>query len=440
VIAAAVDCQAIVALIHRIVTSLSIGGNGVTRLRIALISFRLAAATLGLAAICVGPMQALAKAKHHKAAPPAASAKPAATDASDTANEPASKDKSPPNNAATDAGDETEVPASEAATVNAPVTWPATDIAIAKARCAVILKRINAVAIEEAPIKEGACGAPAPIQLISIGNKPQISISPPAILTCDMAEALSTWVENDLQPLARQHLGAEIIKIETMSSYSCRNAYGRKHGRLSEHGVANALDIRGFVTASAKTAYVLEDWGTPQREILARIAAAKAAAERMAADKAAAEKAMQTNQLAAKSKPGAAPVAVPGTPPSATASTLGGPAAGIARTTIADGISKLTVTIPGAKPQDQSATGFAVTEPNKLGGPKLTPAEKFSTQAALKIQDKALTVASKTQFLHLAHDAACKIFGTTLGPEANAEHRNHFHVDMAARKVTKICD
>jgi hypothetical protein len=399
----------------------------------------LACLALGISVISLLPFEAVAKAKHHKAAAPAASLKPAVPasedqDTQDQALEKKALQASPP------ADSETEVPATEAATVNAPHIWPAADIAAAKARCTAILKRINAVAIEEAPIKEGACGAPAPIQLISIGKKPQISISPPAIITCDLAEALSTWVEHDLQPLAKEHLGAEIIKIETMSSYSCRNAYGRKNGKLSEHGVANALDIRGFVTASAKTAYVLEDWGTPQREILARIAAAKAAAEKMAADKAAAEKAMQTNQLAAKSKPGAAPVAAPGTPPSATASTLGGPAAGIARTTIADGISKLTVTIPGAKPQDQSATGFAVTEPSKLGGPKLTPAEKFSQPATLKVQDKAVTAANKIQFLHAAHEAACQIFGTTLGPEANAEHRNHFHVDMAERKVKKICD
>ena len=43
-------------------------------------------------------------------------------------------------------------------------------------------------------------------------------------------------------------------------------------------------------------------------------------------------------------------------------------------------------------------------------------------------------------FLKGAHAAACQIFGTTLGPEANNAHRNHFHVDMAPRKVKKICD
>ncbi len=40
----------------------------------------------------------------------------------------------------------------------------------------------------------------------------------------------------------------------------------------------------------------------------------------------------------------------------------------------------------------------------------------------------------------MRHDAACRIFGTTLGLEANDAHRNHFHVDMAERKVKKICD
>ena len=139
---------------------------------------------------------------------------------------------------------------------------------------------------------------------------------------------------------------------------------------------------------------------------------------------------------AAKTKAGTAPA----TPPSATASTVGAPAAGLARTTIADGISKLTVTIPGAKSSDQSATGFAVTEPNKLGGPKPLPLQKLSSQAALKSNASTVTPARKAEFLHAAHTAACKIFGTTLGPEANAAHRNHLHVDMAPRKASKFCE
>ena len=323
-----------------------------------------------------------------------------------------------------------------------PEVWPAADIAAAKSRCDAILKKISAIAIPEAPIKQGSCGAPAPIQLISIGKNPQVSISPPAVVTCELAEALSLWLEKDLQPLARTYFNSEIIKIESMSSYSCRNAYGRKGGRLSEHGVANALDIRGFVTANAEQTYVLEDWGKPQREIIAEIAAAKAAAQKAAALKAAAEKAAQTNQLSDKAVPAKA------TPPSATASSEGAPAAGIARRTITDGIPKITVTIPGATDAPEHGNSgkgdFSFAEPDRLGGPKADAKEPAAATAspALKIAKSKIAAKAdrKREFLHASHRSACTIFGTTLGPEANAAHRNHFHVDMAYRRVTKICD
>lgn len=33
-------------------------------------------------------------------------------------------------------------------------------------------------------------------------------------------------------------------------------------------------------------------------------------------------------------------------------------------------------------------------------------------------------------FLHRVHDAGCQVFGHTLGPDFNADHRDHFHLDM----------
>lgn len=34
------------------------------------------------------------------------------------------------------------------------------------------------------------------------------------------------------------------------------------------------------------------------------------------------------------------------------------------------------------------------------------------------------------RFLHRAHQAACDTFHVTLGPDYNAAHRDHFHLDM----------
>jgi hypothetical protein len=37
---------------------------------------------------------------------------------------------------------------------------------------------------------------------------------------------------------------------------------------------------------------------------------------------------------------------------------------------------------------------------------------------------------AKGRFLHQAHDSACLVFGHTLGPDFNSDHKNHFHLDM----------
>jgi hypothetical protein len=46
------------------------------------------------------------------------------------------------------------------------------------------------------------------------------------------------------------------------------------------------------------------------------------------------------------------------------------------------------------------------------------------------------------RLLRLAHDAACGAFMTVLGPEANAEHHDHLHLDMGCHGKacqTRIC-
>ena len=328
---------------------------------------------------------------------------------------------------------------SEASVKETPAgTWSEAEIADAKAHCAAVLQRIHAVYAVHEPIKEGACGAPAPIELISIGQNPEVTFSPAPVVRCDLAEILVNWVEKDLQPLARKHFGAPIVKIETMSGYSCRNAFGRKTTRLSEHGLANAVDIGAFVMASAKSVSVLDDWGTTHRE-LAEIAEKKAAAEKQAAEMAAAEKAQQANLASdGKSVAGDAPVAP-------TASSLGAPAAGLARSTIVDGVPKVTVTLPGAS-VGAGKTASRADAPARLGGPALGPGKTRAGKSRRKDMaavspGTAPSPGSEDQaFLHEAHVAACHLFGTTLGPEANPDHRNHFHVDMAPRKFTKICD
>lgn len=274
-----------------------------------------------------------------------------------------------------------------------PTQWSAEEVLAAQAMCKTILEKIDAVTMPEPAFRQGDCGAPAPVRLIAIGKKPEVAFSPPPVLTCGMVGALHTWLSKDLQPLARKSLGADVIKIESMSDYSCRNAYGRTKTKLSEHGRANALDIRGFVTSKGETAMVLTGWGETKRDIAAREEALKIAAEKAAAE--------------------AAKIAQPAAAPTSAAATAASEATSVAvRKTIADGIDN---------PATQPSFGVG---PQHLGGPEAAaePPRRMQT------------------FLKGAHAAACQIFGTTLGPEANNAHRNHFHVDMAPRRSKLICD
>jgi len=40
----------------------------------------------------------------------------------------------------------------------------------------------------------------------------------------------------------------------------------------------------------------------------------------------------------------------------------------------------------------------------------------------------------KSQFVFYLHEDACRRFGTVLSSEAIAAHKNHFHLDLKARK------
>ncbi len=292
-----------------------------------------------------------------------------------------------------------------------PQEWSAKDIADGRARCAALLKDLDLVAEPAEPIREGAsCGAPAPMQLVSIGSSPNVIFSPPAILTCDMIASLHKWLTRDVQPLARQHLGGAVVEIATMSSFSCRNAYGRAKSKLSEHGRVNAIDIGTFVTERGEKALVLADWGPVAREVAAD---AKAEAVKRQAEAAAA---------ARKKAPAEAPrVATPETIESTVKSYQAG-------TSIPLGMPRVTFGIRAPDAADDLSNGLGWTPPSRLGGPKETDATAPGPQTG------------KAAFLHGIHKAACSIFATVLGPEANKAHKNHFHLDMAERKNGNICE
>jgi len=99
----------------------------------------------------------------------------------------------------------------------------------------------------------GGCGGDDLVLLsaIVLPDKHRVSVSPPATLRCPMASEVADWVRSDIAPLT-QALGSEITSLDNFDSFECRGRNRVKGAPLSEHGKANALDVRGFKLADGR--------------------------------------------------------------------------------------------------------------------------------------------------------------------------------------------
>jgi hypothetical protein len=81
-----------------------------------------------------------------------------------------------------------------------------------------------------------------------------------------MASAIADWIRTDMAPLASS-LGTVISDLDNLDSFDCRGRNGVVGAKLSEHGRANALDVRALKLANGQS-IALTERSTPrdQRE------------------------------------------------------------------------------------------------------------------------------------------------------------------------------
>lgn len=110
----------------------------------------------------------------------------------------------------------------------------------------------------------GSCGAEDVVRLdaVVLKNGRRVALAPAATLRCPMAEAVARWIREAVAPAAAS-FGSPVSTIVTGASYVCRGRDRVPGAKLSEHGRANALDLRGLTLANG-TAVDFTDKAAPK--------------------------------------------------------------------------------------------------------------------------------------------------------------------------------
>jgi hypothetical protein len=295
------------------------------------------------------------------------------------------------------------------------IAWTDDEVANAKAKCTRALAGVTLDYEPLPPIKEGLCGAPAPILVKSVGSDPAVAIDPPATVTCTVAGALSVWLGKTVQPHAKALIGSPVVKLHNATSYACRNRYGGAKAHLSEHALANALDISEFVFASGERLTVLHSWPRLAAKapvpLPAPAPAAPGSISQVSHIRPAGTQAIEVTKVTrVKANPFEAPAAAP------------------------------EAAAPASQEQVAKKTDnpFVASSPAPENPP--VDAKPLEAKPADETPPPPTPSDEKGEFVKTIHDEACNTFGTTLGPEANDAHKNHFHLDMKARRRSGFCE
>ena len=307
----------------------------------------------------------------------------------------------------------TPEPAKPEAEPPKPEAWSEAEMIAGLRECVRLLAPIAAEVEISQPVRHDVCGAPAPVLLKRIGaGAGKVEVSPPAVLNCAMVAGLHAWVEKTLQPAAREALGTSVVRLRNASGYACRARNGHPLGtdRLSEHALANAIDIAGFITADGRTIDVVRSWGPTARD-------------RRDADRVAAAQAQD-----AKSAPAKKDV---GRPEPAQVRPVNKKISAIAH--------RLSEEPPKAEKQEAGARRkTAALQRQDKGMSDISPDPKAAPVTG-RPEPEDTKRSAEADFLHRLHKGACGVFGTVLGPEANEAHRDHFHFDLATRRRSAFC-
>lgn len=136
-----------------------------------------------------------------------------------------------------------------------PVLLPVSkeDAQIAASFCKAVLAKEKLIAEPAlAAMWDNGCGAVGQITIRAIKLKDggEVALRPSALIRCETAELFADWVREELVPATAAYSG--IARIDVAASYHCRPRNNVRGARMSEHGRANAIDVRAIVMKNGR--------------------------------------------------------------------------------------------------------------------------------------------------------------------------------------------
>ncbi len=131
---------------------------------------------------------------------------------------------------------------------------------------------LSAAGVRFSPLPDrdfgSGCVVLGAVQLLDIG----VPVNGLKAIRCPVARAMTGWIRHGVRPAARQMLGSDVVKIDSFGTYACRGIVGggtRASGRVSEHGLANAVDIAAFTLADGRRISIERDWNGGDADVRA---------------------------------------------------------------------------------------------------------------------------------------------------------------------------
>ena len=108
-----------------------------------------------------------------------------------------------------------------------------------------------------ARISAGRCSVAEPVHLTrwKAGGE-DIEFPDGPILNCGFALKFGQWLKAEGAPIARRGARSALARLYTGPGYECRGRNGDGSGKVSEHGLGNAVDITFFTLQDGRTFHV----------------------------------------------------------------------------------------------------------------------------------------------------------------------------------------